>query len=136
MRRLLVVAGPGQELQVGQIRCSPECTREQGIDLDVVPVGEEQPTPSTPPMLSLEQDRGPACCQRVLTQPLGPVHEVGIEWAGGAAHFDVTLDGHISMVHKALTGRRGELQTTGCSTPPVLLNDPSQPLVAVAAASP
>ena len=74
------------------------------IDLNVAPVGEEQPTPGTPPVLSLEQDRDPARGQRVLTQPLGPVHEVGIEWAGGAAHFDVTPDGHVGMVHEAQTG--------------------------------
>ena len=93
-----------QELQVGQIRCSPEDTRKQMIDLNVAPVGEEQPTAGTPPLLSLEQDRDPACSQRVLTQPLGPVHEVGIERAGGAAHFDMTSDGHVGMVDEAQPG--------------------------------
>src|SRR4051794_6022024 len=130
------MAGPVQELHVSQVCCSPECTREQVINLDTTPVSEEQPTAGTPPLLSLEQDRDPACGQRVLTQPLGPIHEVSIERTGGAAHFDMTSDGRIGMVDEAQTVWRGELQPAGCATAPVLIEHPSQTLVTVTAASP
>ena len=90
-----------QELQVGQVRRAVEDSRAHVIDLDVSPLHEERSTPGTPPVLSLEQDCHPACGQRVLTQPVGPVHDVAVERAGGAAHFHVALDGCISMMDQA-----------------------------------
>src|ERR1700680_4817335 len=93
-----------QELQVGQVRRAVEDSRAHVIDLDVSPVQKKRSTPGTPPLLSLEQDGDPARGQRMLTQPLGPVHDVAVERAGRAAHFHVALDGSISMVHQSQTG--------------------------------
>ena len=93
-----------QKLQVGQIRGAVEDSRAHVINLDVSPVNKERTTPGTLPLLSLEQDGDPARGQRVLPQALGPVHEVGVEWAGVAAHFHVALDRCISVAHQAQTG--------------------------------
>jgi hypothetical protein len=51
------------------------------IDLDLSSIQEERSTPGTPALLAPEQDSDPAHRQRVLTQPLGPVHEVTVEGA-------------------------------------------------------
>jgi hypothetical protein len=90
-----------QELEVGQIRVPVEHAWAHVIDLDRSSVQEERSTPGTPAPLAPEQEGDPARRQRVLTQPLRPVHEVAIEGAGGTAHFHVALDGCIRMVHQA-----------------------------------
>jgi hypothetical protein len=94
---------PVEELEVGQIRMSIEHSWTHVIDLDLGPI-QERSTPGTPPVLSFEQDGDPAHRQWVLTQPLGPVDEVTVERAGGAAHFHVALDRCIRVVHQAQTG--------------------------------
>jgi hypothetical protein len=87
-----------QELQVGKVRGSAANARTHVIDFDVSPVEKERSTPGTPPLLPLEQDCDPAHGQRMLTQPLGPVHDVAVERASGAAHFHVTLDGCVGVL--------------------------------------
>src|SRR5689334_12606869 len=78
---------PMQELKIRQVRVTVEDSRLHVVDLDFSPVEQEQPTPGTPPMLSLQQDAHPAHGQRMLTQSLAPVPEIAVEWTGGAAHF-------------------------------------------------
>jgi hypothetical protein len=93
-----------QELKIRQVRLTIEDSRLHVVDLDFSPVEKERSTPGTPPTLSLQQDAHPAHRQRMLTQSLGPVHEIAVEWTGGTAHFHVTLDRCIGMVHQTQTG--------------------------------
>ena len=95
-----------QELQVRQVCASVEHAWVHVIDFDVSPGQKQRSTPGTPSLLAFEQDGHPSRGQRVLTQPLGPVHDVAVEWAGGAAHFQVALDGRINMLHRAQTSWR------------------------------
>jgi len=127
---------PMQELQVGQVRLSVEDSRLHMVDLNVSPVEKERSTPGTPPVRSLEQDADPAHGQRMLTQPLGPVHEIAVEWTGGAGHFHMALDGCVRVVHEAESGRSRKLQSTGGAAPPVLVEHRFPTLLIVTATSP
>ncbi len=76
-----------QGLHVSQVVSSPERAGDDMIDLDVIPVREEQPAARADTALSFEQDCHPARRQRVVTQPLRPVHKVAVVGTGRPAHF-------------------------------------------------
>ena len=90
-----------QGLHIGQIMRASLDAWDHMIYLDDVPAREEQSAAQTYSPLSLKEDGHPRGRQWVIAEPLHPIPQVAVIGTGHAAHFHVTADGRVGVMHEA-----------------------------------
>jgi hypothetical protein len=136
METALIVAMSMQGPQVGENTATTRSAGDDVVDLDAVPIGEEQSTVTAASLLPLEQECHARLDQRMGAETLRPVHQVSVVRAGRPFDLQMEPDAHTVVPSKHLSIRADKRPGGASSGRPVLPLEPRVALAGVAEARP